>query len=112
MAFSGHKMLGPTGIGVLYGRSEVLETMDPYQGGGDMISTVSMDRSTWNSLPYKFEAGTPHISGPIGLGAAVDYLSTIGMDAVHRARTRAHALCPGHVGGRFRGSRFTVPLTR
>ncbi len=84
MAFSGHKMLGPTGIGVLYGRSEVLETMDPYQGGGDMISTVSMDRSTWNSLPYKFEAGTPHISGPIGLGAAVDYLSTIGMDAVHR----------------------------
>ncbi len=84
MAFSAHKMLGPTGIGVLYGRTEVLETMDPYQGGGDMISTVSMEKSTWNSLPYRFEAGTPNISGPIGLGAAVDYLSAIGMDAVHQ----------------------------
>ena len=84
MAFSSHKMLGPTGIGALFGRTELLETMDPYQGGGDMISTVSMEKSTWNSLPHKFEAGTPYISGPIGLGAAVDYLSAVGMDAVHR----------------------------
>ena len=84
MAFSAHKMLGPTGIGALYGKTELLEQMDPYQGGGDMISTVSMERSTWNTLPHKFEAGTPHISGPIGFGAAVDYLSSIGMDSIDR----------------------------
>jgi cysteine desulfurase/selenocysteine lyase len=73
-AFSGHKMFGPTGIGVLYGRAELLEKMPPYQGGGDMISLVTFEKTHYNVLPYKFEAGTPHIAGVIGLGAAIDYL--------------------------------------
>ncbi len=73
-AFSGHKMFGPTGIGVLYGKRALLTAMPPYQGGGDMILTVSFERSTYNALPYKFEAGTPNITGAVGLGAAVDYL--------------------------------------
>ena len=73
-AFSGHKMFGPTGVGVLYGRGEFLEKMPPYQGGGDMISLVTFEKTHYNVLPYKFEAGTPHISGGIGLGAAIDYL--------------------------------------
>jgi len=81
-AFSGHKMYGPTGIGVLYGRGELLEAMPPYQGGGDMIASVTFEETTYNSLPYKFEAGTPHIEGAIALGATVDYLNTIGMDAI------------------------------
>lgn len=76
-AFSGHKMVAPTGIGVLYGRKELLEKMDPYQGGGDMISTVSVDGPVWNELPHKFEAGTPNISGAIGLGSAIDYLRSM-----------------------------------
>lgn len=76
-AFSGHKMLGPTGIGILYGREELLQAMPPYQGGGDMIERVSAEGSTWNRLPYKFEAGTPNIAGAIGLGTAIDYLSAI-----------------------------------
>ena len=80
--FSGHKMLGPTGIGVLWGRKEVLEGMDPFLFGGDMISEVKLSGSRWNKLPYKFEAGTPNIAGAIGLGAAVDYLENIGMDKV------------------------------
>ena len=94
MAFSSHKMLGPTGVGALYGRMELLRTMDPYQGGGDMISTVSMEKSTWNAIPHKFEAGTPYISGPIGLGAAVDYLADLGMAAVqnHEREITAYAL--------------------
>lgn len=83
MAFSGHKMLGPTGIGVLYGKRTLLEAMPPWMGGGDMIATVTLDGSTWNDLPYKFEAGTPSIAQAIGLGYAVDYLNTLGMDAVH-----------------------------
>ncbi|MCH8485802.1 MAG: cysteine desulfurase [Candidatus Cyclonatronum sp.] len=74
-AFSGHKMHGPTGIGVLYGRQELLEEMGPYKGGGDMILSVSFDNISWNELPYKFEAGTPPISQAVGLGAAVDYLN-------------------------------------
>jgi cysteine desulfurase / selenocysteine lyase len=74
-AFSGHKLFGPTGIGVLYGKEKFLEDMPPYQGGGDMIRTVSFEGTTYNHLPYKFEAGTPHISGAIGLGAAIDYLN-------------------------------------
>lgn len=78
-AFSGHKMYGPTGIGVLYGRSELLEKMPPYQGGGDMIRSVTFKKTTFNTLPYKFEAGTPNIAGAIGLAAAVDYLSHLGM---------------------------------
>lgn len=81
-AFSGHKMLGPTGIGVLYAREALLEDMPPYQGGGDMILEVRFDGTTYNDLPYKFEAGTPNISGAIGLGAAIDYLRNIGMDRI------------------------------
>jgi len=76
-AFSGHKMFGPTGVGVLYGREELLEKMPPYQGGGDMISLVTFEKTHYNVLPYKFEAGTPHIAGGIGLGAAIDYLQKL-----------------------------------
>ncbi|MDA0705646.1 MAG: cysteine desulfurase [Proteobacteria bacterium] len=83
-AFSGHKMLGPTGVGVLYGREFLLDAMPPYQGGGDMILEVSFSGTTYNELPYKFEAGTPNISGVVGLGAAVDYLQSIGMHEVQR----------------------------
>ena len=83
-AFSGHKMLGPTGIGVLYGLEKWLEKMPPYQGGGDMILTVSFNGTTYNELPYKFEAGTPNIAGAIGLGAAIDYLTDIGMERINR----------------------------
>ncbi len=82
---TGHKLYGPTGIGVLYGKLALLEAMPPWQGGGDMISTVTFEGSTWNVLPYKFEAGTPHIEGVVGLGAALDYISAIGM-----ARIEAH----------------------
>jgi len=78
-AFSGHKLFGPTGIGVLYGKAQWLEEMPPYQAGGDMIRSVTFEKTTYNSLPYKFEAGTPHIAGVIGLGAAVDYLSRVGL---------------------------------
>ncbi|CAH9019060.1 cysteine desulfurase [Candidatus Nitrosacidococcus sp. I8] len=80
--FSAHKMCGPTGIGILYGKKEHLEAMPPYQGGGDMILSVSFDKTIYNDLPYKFEAGTPHIAGAIGLGAAIDYLSDIGMETI------------------------------
>jgi cysteine desulfurase/selenocysteine lyase len=82
LAFSGHKMFGPTGIGVLYGKRELLEALPPYQGGGDMILTVSFDGTTYNALPYKFEAGTPNITGAVGLGAAIDYLERIDFDAL------------------------------
>ncbi|MEY2853425.1 MAG: hypothetical protein RL030_557 [Pseudomonadota bacterium] len=81
-AFSGHKIYAPTGIGVLYGREALLEAMPPWQGGGDMIRTVSFERSTWNELPHKFEAGTPDISGAIGLAAALDYLESLGQATV------------------------------
>jgi cysteine desulfurase / selenocysteine lyase len=79
-AFSGHKVFGPTGIGVLYGREDLFESMPPYQGGGDMIRSVTFEKTIYNELPYKFEAGTPHIAGAIGLGAALDYVSQAGMD--------------------------------
>jgi cysteine desulfurase / selenocysteine lyase len=82
-AFSGHKLFGPTGIGVLYGREALLERMPPWQGGGDMILSVGFDKTTYNALPYKFEAGTPNISGAIGLGAAVDFLQSLDLPAVH-----------------------------
>ena len=82
LAFSGHKMLGPTGIGILYGRSEVLEAMEPLLGGGEMIREVHLGSSAWADVPAKFEGGTPNIAGAIGLGAAVDYLGVLGMDAV------------------------------
>ncbi len=92
--FSGHKMLGPTGIGVLYGKRELLEAMPPFMGGGDMIRTVHLRESTWNDLPWKFEAGTPAIAEAIGLGAAVDYLSELGMENVarHEQEITAYAL--------------------
>jgi len=80
--FSGHKLYGPSGIGVLYGKAALLEAMPPYQGGGEMISSVFFEKSTYADLPYKFEAGTPHIAGAIGLGAAVDYVSSIGLDRI------------------------------
>jgi cysteine desulfurase / selenocysteine lyase len=79
---SGHKMYGPTGIGVLYGSESLLDSMPPYQGGGEMIKHVSFEKTVYNDLPYKFEAGTPHIAGAIGLGAAIDYLSCIGLSAI------------------------------
>ncbi|MEM1174462.1 MAG: cysteine desulfurase [Pseudomonadota bacterium] len=82
--FSGHKMYGPTGTGVLYGKAALLDAMPPYQGGGDMILEVRFDGTVYNELPYKFEAGTPNISGFVGLGAAVDYLSSVGLDEVAR----------------------------
>jgi cysteine desulfurase / selenocysteine lyase len=81
-AFSGHKLYGPTGIGVLYGKAEWLDRLPPYQGGGDMISSVTFARTTYNVLPYKFEAGTPHIAGAIGLGAAIDYVEAAGREAI------------------------------
>jgi len=82
LAFSGHKIYGPTGIGVLYGKVELLESMPPYQGGGDMISKVTFNETTFNELPHKFEAGTPDIAGAIGLGAAIEYVNKIGIDKI------------------------------
>ena len=90
-AFSGHKLFGPTGIGVLYGRQTLLEAMPPWLGGGEMIETVSFERSTWNRLPYKFEAGTPNIAGAIGLGAAIDWLQA--QDRAALAGHEAALLC-------------------
>jgi cysteine desulfurase/selenocysteine lyase len=81
-AFSGHKMYGPTGIGVLYGKAELLEAMPPYQGGGDMISSVTFEKTVYNTLPHKFEAGTPYVAGPIGLAAAIDYLDAVGLEKI------------------------------
>jgi cysteine desulfurase/selenocysteine lyase len=94
LCFSSHKMLGPTGIGVLYGKRELLEAMPPFMGGGDMIRTVHLRESTWNDLPWKFEAGTPAIAEAIGLGAAIDYLNDVGMDyiAQHEHEITAYAL--------------------
>ena len=83
LAFSGHKMLGPTGVGVLYGKPELLEEMPPFLGGGEMIKTVSLNDSTWNDIPWKFEAGTPNIAQAIGLGSAIDYINEIGLDKIH-----------------------------
>ena len=94
LAASGHKMLGPTGIGFLYGKVELLEAMPPFFGGGDMIRQVWLDRATYNELPWKFEAGTPNVADAIGLGAAVDYLEAVGMEAVreHEKSLTAYAL--------------------
>ena len=101
-ALSAHKLFGPTGIGVLYGKAALLEAMPPYQGGGDMILSVTFEKTKYNHLPHKFEAGTPHIDGAIGLGAAIDYLQKLGMDAVRAAEdellehgTRVLAQVPG-----------------
>src|SRR5712691_7889581 len=91
--FSGHKLYGPTGIGVLYGKSALLDTMPPYQGGGDMISSVTFEKTIYNKLPYKFEAGTPHVAGAIGLCAAIEYVNGLGMDnvAAHEHELLAYA---------------------
>ncbi len=93
-AFSGHKVYGPTGIGVLYGRAGLLEKMPPWQGGGDMISSVTFEKTTYNRLPYKFEAGTPHIEGAAGLAAALDYLESVGRPGIeaHERAILAHAV--------------------
>jgi cysteine desulfurase/selenocysteine lyase len=100
--FSGHKIYGPTGIGALYGKSALLDAMPPYQGGGDMISSVTFEKTTYNKLPYKFEAGTPHIAGGIGLGCAIGYLNGVGIERVERHEhdllayaTRAVGKIPG-----------------
>ena len=94
LALSGHKMLGPTGIGALYARREVLEGMEPFLRGGEMVLAVTMEDATWNELPMKFEAGTPNIADAIGLGAAIDYLESIGMDRVrqHEVQLTSYAL--------------------
>ena len=94
LCFSAHKMLGPTGIGVLYGKRDLLEAMPPFMGGGDMIRTVGLRESTWNDLPWKFEAGTPAIAEAIGLGAAVDYLNALGMEqvAAHEQEITTYAM--------------------
>lgn len=93
-AFSGHKMLGPTGVGVLYGRRDLLAVMEPFQGGGDMISQVFLHEARWNELPWRYEAGTPNIADVIATGAAIDYLNVLGMDAVreHEKKLTAYAL--------------------
>lgn len=97
-AFSGHKVYGPTGIGVLYGREELLAAMPPWQGGGEMILSVSFEKTTYNELPWKFEAGTPNISGAVGLGAALDYLESLGLGNVAAHEARLLALATAEVG--------------
>ncbi len=107
-AFSGHKICGPTGIGVLYGRKEVLEQTPPWQGGGEMISTVDYFKSTWNTLPHKFEAGTPDISGPIGLHAALDYLDAVGRENIFRHDLELATYCYARLG-EMKGVRLFGP---
>jgi cysteine desulfurase / selenocysteine lyase len=97
-AFSAHKLFGPTGTGILYGRESLLEAMPPYQGGGDMILEVSFAGTTFNELPYKFEAGTPNISGVVGLGAAIDYVQAIGMESIEAWERELHAYLVDSLG--------------
>lgn len=99
VVFSSHKMCGPTGVGVLYAPSEILEQMAPFMGGGEMISRVHDDHSTWADLPYKFEAGTPNIAGVVALGAALDYLSATGMDRIHAYEQQLTAYLLEQLGG-------------
>jgi len=94
-AFSAHKMYGPTGIGVLVGRESLLESMPPWQGGGDMILTVTFEKTTYNALPFKFEAGTPNISGAVGMAAAIDYIDSLGIDNIHAHEQRLLAIATG-----------------
>ena len=99
VSFSAHKMLGPTGVGVLYGREELLDAMDPFLGGGDMISRVTLEKSTWNELPYKFEAGTPNFADQVAFGPALDYLTAVGLDNIseheHALAEKARAILEG-----------------
>ncbi len=113
-AFSGHKMLGPTGIGALVGRKELLEKMDPFQGGGEMIKEVFLDHSTWNEVPHKFEAGTVNIADAIGLGAAVDYLTGLGMSKVrdHEVKLMRYAMETLNALKGFRSYGPSDPSTR
>lgn len=104
-AFSGHKVYGPTGIGILYGKAHLLEAMPPYQGGGDMISLVTFEKTHYNELPYKFEAGTPHIAGVIGLGAAIDYVNAIGIEGIGAHEAALLAYATGELG-RINGLRI------
>lgn len=97
--FSGHKLYGPTGIGVLYGRAEILETMPPYQGGGEMISSVTFEKTTYNVIPHRFEAGTPHIVGVIGLGAAIDYVNSLGLENIQAYEARVYAYALAELAG-------------
>jgi cysteine desulfurase/selenocysteine lyase len=97
--FSGHKLYGPTGIGALYGRSELLEGMPPWQGGGEMIASVSFEKTTYNVLPHKFEAGTPHMDGAIGLGVAIDYVQSLGFDAIAAYETELLAYATRALSG-------------
>ena len=99
LAFSGHKAYGPMGIGVLYGRESLLDAMPPWMGGGDMIRSVSFERSTWNDLPWKFEAGTPNVVGAIGLGAAIDYVERIGWDAIGSLEEELSSYALERLGG-------------
>lgn len=109
LAFSSHKMLGPTGIGVLYGRLDLLEEMDPYMGGGSMIRTVELERSTWGEVPQKFEAGTPNIADTVAFGAAVDYLRALGMERVRAHEKELVAYALRQLGG-MDGMRIFGPL--
>jgi cysteine desulfurase/selenocysteine lyase len=108
VAFSSHKMLGPTGIGVLWGKRAVLEKLHPFNYGGEMISEVHVDRTTFKPIPHRFEAGTPHIAGVIGVGAAIEYLSSLGMDAVraHEEKLVTYAI---KQFARMKGVRFLGP---
>jgi len=108
MAFSGHKMCGPTGIGVLYGRRELLEDMPPFQGGGDMIANVDFQTSTWKEVPHKFEAGTPDFAGAVGLHAAMDYLTAVGCDKIARHDQELSAYAYEQLS-RLRGIRLFGP---
>lgn len=97
LVFSGHKMCGPTGVGILYAKYDLLEAMPPFMGGGDMIERVTLEGSTWNEVPHKFEAGTPSIAEVIGLGAAVDYLEHIGMTSIHEHELQIVNYAYGHI---------------
>ena len=106
LAFSGHKICGPTGIGVLYGRQELLEAMPPWQGGGEMILSVDFYKTSYKHAPHKFEAGTPDISGPIGLHAAMDYLDGIGRENIFRHDQELAAYAAGCPAGQGRNQKF------
>ncbi len=110
LAFSGHKIYGPTGLGILYGKESWLNALPPYQGGGEMIKTVTFEKTTYNELPYKFEAGTPDVAGAIGLGAAIDYIETLGRDNIFKAEEELLAYAMQALTN-VKGLRIVGPLT-